>query len=151
MAIAGLWHGAAVGFLFWGLLHGLFLVIDKLFTTKQIKTQLPPLVRALPGWMITQTCVFFAWIFFRNPEFGDAVYVISSILNRRGGIFEISDALLILAALVVSFGIDFAEIHLGPKLRIGKPLVKGLVLGSIILAVTVMKSSSVTPFIYFRF
>jgi hypothetical protein len=58
---------------------------------------------------------------------------------------------LILAAVVVSFGTDFAEIHLGPKLRIGKPLVKGLVLGSIILAVTVMKSSSVTPFIYFRF
>ncbi len=151
MTIAGLWHGAAVGFLFWGLLHGLFLVIDKLFGATRRRSRLPTLIGIFPGWVITQSCVFFAWIFFRNPEFGDAVHIINSILSRRGGIFELSDALLILAALVVSFSIDFAEIHLGPKLRVGKPLVKGLVLGSIILAVTVMKSSSVTPFIYFRF
>ena len=77
--------------------------------------------------------------------------MITSILERRGGMFEISDGLLIVSALVTSFGIDLAEVHLGTKLRIGKPLVKGLVLGALILVVTVMKSSSVIPFIYFRF
>ena len=151
MVIAGLWHGAAVGFLVWGLLHGLFLVLDKLARNSPIKWSVPTFIGVISGWLITQACVFFAWIFFRNPNLGDALYVITSILERRGGPFEISDGLLIVAALVTSFGIDLAEVHFGTKLRIGKPLVKGLVLGAIILVVTVMKSSSVIPFIYFRF
>ena len=151
MVIAGLWHGAAVGFLVWGLLHGLFLVLDKLARNSPIKWNVPTFIGIISGWLITQACVFFAWIFFRNPNLGDALYVITSILERRGGIFEISDGLLIVAALFTSFGIDLAEVHFGTKLRIGKPLVKGLVLGALILVVTVMKSSTVIPFIYFRF
>ena len=151
MVIAGLWHGAAVGFLVWGLLHGLFLVLDKLSRNSPIKWNVPTFIGIISGWLITQACVFFAWIFFRNPNLGDALYVITSILERRGGIFEISDGLLIVAALVTSFGIDLAEVHFGTKLRIGKPLVKGLVLGALILVATVMKSSTVIPFIYFRF
>ena len=151
MVIAGLWHGAAVGFLVWGLLHGLFLVLDKLARNSPIKCVVPTFIGIISGWLITQACVFFAWIFFRNPNLGDALYVITSILERRGGMFEISDGLLIVAALVTSFGNDLAEVHFGTKLRNGKPLVKGLVLGALILVVTVMKSSSVIPFIYFRF
>jgi len=151
MVIAGLWHGAAVGFLFWGLFHGLFLVLDKLAGKTAVKFNLPTWISGLSGWLITQACIFFAWIFFRNPNLGEAIYLINSILKRRTGTFEISDGLLILAALVASFGIDLAEVHLGTKLRIGNPLIKGLVLGSLILVVTVMKSSTVIPFIYFRF
>ena len=151
MVVAGLWHGAAVGFLVWGLLHGLFLVIDKFARNSPIKWVAPTFIGIISGWLITQACVFFAWIFFRNPNLGDALYVITSILERRGGMFEISDGLLIVSALVTSFGIDLAEVHFGTKLRIGKPLVKGLVLGALILVVTIMKSSSVIPFIYFRF
>ena len=151
MVIAGLWHGAAIGFLFWGLLHGLFLVLDKFARKASFEFNLPRWISGLSGWLVTQVCVFFAWIFFRNPDLSDALYVITSIFERRGGMFEISDGLLIVAAMVTSFSMDLAEVHLGSKIRIGKPLVKGLLLGSLILAVTVMKSSTIIPFIYFRF
>jgi len=151
MVIAGLWHGAAIGFLIWGLLHGLFLMIDKLPKILKPKRNLPSVLRLMPMWFFTQTCVFIAWIFFRNPQLSDAMYLIGSILDRRSGRFEISDALLLLAALLASFSLDLAEVYLAPKVRVGKQLSKGIILGSLLIVVAIMKSSTVVPFIYFRF
>ena len=112
MVIAGLWHGAAFGFLFWGLLHGIFLVIDKKFKTKASANKVIDLTIVSIGWAVTQICVFFAWIFFRNPSLNEAFSIIKSILLRYGGTFEIADGLLVLAAIIVTFGLDIAEIKL---------------------------------------
>lgn len=151
MVIAGLWHGAAFGFLIWGFLHGVFLVIDKGFKINWTSNKFLGTVAVSLGWAATQICVFFAWIFFRNPNLGDALSVISSILNRKTGTFEVSDALLVLATLVLTFSLDLAEIYIGPKLKRSHSLVQGLVLGSFLVVIFTMKSSSVIPFIYFRF
>jgi alginate O-acetyltransferase complex protein AlgI len=151
MVIAGLWHGAALGFLVWGFLHGLFLVADKKFKISRPSNKILVSAIASFGWIITQVCVFFAWIFFRNPNLSEAFSVINSLLQRRGGVFEISDALLVSAALVVSFSLDLAEIYLGPKLNRSPAIIKGLVLGAFLVVIFTMKSSSVIPFIYFRF
>ena len=151
MVVAGLWHGAALGFLVWGFLHGLFLVADKKFKINRLSNKIRFLATVSLGWAVTQVCVFFAWIFFRNPNLNDAFSIINSLLHRNGGIFEISDALLVLAALVLSFLLDLAEIYLGPRLKRSPYIVKGFVLGTFLVVIFTMKSSSVIPFIYFRF
>ena len=151
MIVAGLWHGAALGFLFWGFLHGLFLVFDKRFNKHKNTSRFNAFARNSLGWVITQICVFFAWIFFRNPNLDEASLVITSLLHRSGGTFEITDGLLVLGALIVSFTLDLAEIYLGPKLRSTYPLIRGLVLGALLVVIFTMKSSSIVPFIYFRF
>jgi alginate O-acetyltransferase complex protein AlgI len=150
MTIAGLWHGAALGFVLWGVLHGLFLVTDKFVTKYRARNRTFMVITSPLAWVFTQTSVFFAWVFFRNPDTSDALHLLSSILNRSVGIFEISDALLLLSALAVSFSLDLSEKHLSSLVQRSE-ILKGLIIGGLLLVAFVLKSSSVVPFIYFRF
>ena len=81
----------------------------------------------------------------------EAFSIIKSILLRYGGTFEIADGLLVLAAIIVTFGLDIAEIKFGPKLKRGNSFTKGLVLGALLVIIFTLKSSSIIPFIYFEF
>jgi alginate O-acetyltransferase complex protein AlgI len=151
MVVAGLWHGAALGFLVWGFLHGLFLIIDKSVNKKKSGNRIVVFATKSLGWVGTQIFVFFAWIFFRNPNLADAVTVIGSILNRSIGTFEISDALLVLFALAITISLDLVEALFSPKIKLLNPLLKGLMFGILFVIILTMRSSSVVPFIYFRF
>lgn len=151
MVVAGLWHGAAFGFLVWGFLHGVFLVADKRFKISRPSNKVLVFTTVSLRWIVTQVCVFFAWIFFRNPSLSEAISLIKNLLHRNVGVFEIGDGLLVLAALIVSFSLDLAEIYLGPGLKRSHSLIKGLVLGAFLVVIFTMKSSTVIPFIYFRF
>ena len=151
MIIAGLWHGAAFGFIVWGLLHGIFLVVDKYVARCQLKYEKLTLILLPLSWILTQSAVFFAWIFFRNPDLSDALSILSSILNRATGTFEISDALLVLSALVASFSLDLSEKFLAPMYQKRSQVAKGMLIGSLLIISLVLKSSTVVPFIYFRF
>ena len=151
MVIAGLWHGAAFGFLVWGFLHGVFLVADKWFKISRPSNKVLVFTIVSLGWIVTQICVFFAWIFFRNPNLSEAISLIKNLLHRNVGVFEIGDGLLVLSALIMSFSLDLAEIYLGPRLKRSHSLIKGSVLGTFLVVIFTMKSSTVIPFIYFRF
>ena len=150
MTIAGLWHGAAFGFVLWGILHGLFLIVDKFVTKYRDRNRTFMTLTNPLAWVFTQAAVFFAWVFFRNPDTSDAFHLLSSIVNRSVGTFEISDALLLLSALAVSFSLDLSEKHLS-SVVIRSEILKGLIIGGLLLVAFVLKSSSVVPFIYFRF
>jgi alginate O-acetyltransferase complex protein AlgI len=151
MTIAGFWHGAAFGFIVWGLLHGIFLVLDKYVARYQLKYEKLTLILLPLSWILTQSAVFLAWIFFRNPDLSDALSILSSILNRATGTFEISDALLVLSALVASFTLDLSEKFLAPMYQKRSQIAKGMLIGSLLIISLVLKSSTVVPFIYFRF
>lgn len=150
MTIAGLWHGAAFGFVLWGALHGFFLIVDKFVTKYRVRSRSIMTLTNPLAWALTQAGVFFAWVFFRNPDTSDAFHLINSIVNRSVGIFEISDALLLLSALAVSFSLDLSEKHLS-SLVLRSEILKGFIIGGLLLIAFVLKSSSVVPFIYFRF
>ena len=150
MTIAGLWHGAAFGFVLWGILHGLFLIVDKFVSKYRVRNKTFMKLTNPLAWVFTQAAVFFAWVFFRNPDTSDAFHLLSSVVYRSGGIFEISDALLLLSALAASFSLDLSEKHLS-SLVMKREVIKGLIIGGLLLTAFVLKSSSVVPFIYFRF
>lgn len=151
MTVAGLWHGAALGFIFWGLLHGIFLAADKSISPLRVKTRYFKQGWLIFGWVLTQAFVFFAWVFFRNPQISEAFHLLSSITNRVPGTFEISDVLLVASALVVSFTLDLAEKHFQPFIIEGHVFIKGLLVGGLLIIALVLKSSTIVPFIYFRF
>jgi alginate O-acetyltransferase complex protein AlgI len=151
MTIAGLWHGAAVGFILWGFLHGIFLVLDKYASSFRSRIRKFELLSACFGWLFTQAAVLFAWVFFRNPDISNALHLLSSIINRSQGIFEISDALLLLCALIVSFSLDLTEKFLIPWLQNRNEINKGMLIGLTLIVTLVFKASSVVPFIYFGF
>ncbi len=71
--IGGIWHGAGWTFVFWGFLHGLALVIHRLWS--QLGRKLHPII----AWFITFNFVNFAWVFFRANTWNDAIKVLKGM------------------------------------------------------------------------
>lgn len=65
--LCGLWHGASWTFVFWGLFHGFFLVIERAGGGVLLK-RLPSLMRHC----YTLVVVMIAWVFFRSDSFSQA-------------------------------------------------------------------------------
>ena len=73
MTLGGLWHGAGWVYVLWGVMHGLLLVIHRLFA-ELVRRRLPWADRALRSVPGTVACVVFTYlvfcltlIFFRSP------------------------------------------------------------------------------------
>ena len=84
MFLGGLWHGAAWTFVVWGLLHGCYLVIERicrvLFEAKRWASTLP--VRVLAGFA-TYVAVCIAWVFFRAPDFTIASRMLGGMFGQH--------------------------------------------------------------------
>lgn len=76
--LGGLWHGAAWTFIFWGFLHGMALMIHRLWQKIGFK------LNVLIAWLITFNFVNIAWIFFRAKEWDDAIKVLSGMFGFSG-------------------------------------------------------------------
>jgi len=63
--ISGLWHGANITFLLWGLIHGLVYIIERSISpTLKIGLKL----KTVLGWIFTFLIVNLSWIFFRTES-----------------------------------------------------------------------------------
>jgi alginate O-acetyltransferase complex protein AlgI len=87
MVIAGIWHGADWGFLVWGIIHGLALVVHRL--TAHWSSQNPVIQDfwesrsgKLLGWLLTQPFVFMAWLFFRLPKLANSTFVLQNLWGK---------------------------------------------------------------------
>ncbi len=89
--ISGLWHGAAVTFLVWGLLNGLYQVVGKLsYPVRQRFYRILHLNPDGRGAIYWQTFVTFllvtvTWIFFRADSLSEAFCILGRILTGAEG------------------------------------------------------------------
>ncbi|MDR3047775.1 MAG: hypothetical protein LBU51_09260, partial [Bacteroidales bacterium] len=74
--LSGLWHGAAWHFIIWGLLHGIFQVIER-----SIPERVNAIFKKVPliQMGITFLVVCFTWIFFRANTMGDALLIVRKL------------------------------------------------------------------------
>jgi len=94
--LGGLWHGAAWTFVFWGFLHGLALIIQRLWSKLGIK------LWTWLAWLITFNFVNITWVFFRAKEWDDAVKVLSGMfLGGKIQVINILDVLLVVTVLFI--------------------------------------------------
>ncbi|WP_026517685.1 MBOAT family O-acyltransferase [Butyrivibrio sp. MC2021] len=88
--VCGLWHGAGISFIIWGLLHGIYSIMDNIFFAKIRKEHgegLLGIVVKVLGTVLTFFSVAFAWIFFGAPSTGYALSYIGRMLSfSTGGI-----------------------------------------------------------------
>jgi D-alanyl-lipoteichoic acid acyltransferase DltB (MBOAT superfamily) len=68
--LGGLWHGAGWTFVFWGFLHGMALVIHRIW--KILGYQ----INSFMAWFITFNFINISWVFFRAKEWEDAIKVL---------------------------------------------------------------------------
>lgn len=78
MLLGGLWHGAGWTFIVWGLLHGLYLVINH--SWRKLKFSLSNGV----AWGLNFICVVIAWVFFRADTIHSAVLIIKGMFGLNG-------------------------------------------------------------------
>lgn len=97
--VSGIWHGANWTFVFWGILHGVFQIIEKMFGWQKVSTT-NPFVR-FGRIFLTFTLVTIAWIFFRQPTIGDAFGVIERIVTDHGALFKPSNKDVVFSLLSI--------------------------------------------------
>src|SRR6266851_5044874 len=99
MGLGGLWHGASLNFVIWGLLHGGALVVERLtgMTGETGGRRLPAAV----SWFVTFHFVCLAWVFFRAPTLDGAQAYLSTLLL---GETVFSTTVTPLVALMLAFG-----------------------------------------------
>jgi alginate O-acetyltransferase complex protein AlgI len=165
MLIAGIWHGAAWGFIVWGILHGLALIIHRLTDVLSKKFYIAWIWKRFPGiifaWFLTQFMVFFTWIFFRLPNLQEAMFVVKNLWNHPADIqfshkvyveslgLERSNVVFLLLSVFVLMGLS-TLLNRGLKLQLNWPL-KLLLAPLCFLAVWLLAPEGVLPYIYFDF
>lgn len=78
--LTGLWHGASVNFILWGLYYGSFLLLEKFV--------LKPWMTAWPSWLsrvYTLVIVYFGWLLFASEDLGQIGGFLRAMFNAGGG------------------------------------------------------------------
>lgn len=168
--LTGLWHGAAWNFVFWGLFHGLFLLIERVWLGGQLR-RLPSIF----GWTYTMLVVVVGWVFFRADSFKHGVrYIgrmfIPSNIHPASMDFRIlvnpEVIVAYLAGAIFAFPIltwildqlgqsriarspSIAEERLDTVFVHRLPV--SLLLVGFVLCCALLASTTLNPFLYFRF
>ncbi len=83
MAIVGLWHGAGWTFILWGVLHGLYLAVHRLY--KWVVGDVPQnRFYKSASWVLTFVCVVIGWTIFRAENLDQAGLMLKSMAGLNG-------------------------------------------------------------------
>jgi alginate O-acetyltransferase complex protein AlgI len=153
--LCGLWHGAGLTFIVWGLYHGLLLILERYAHVR---------LRWRPAGMlaiaVTFVLVTIGWVFFRAPTLSAAGHYLSAMfllgpavtVYRPIATYLTLDALAYLALGLV---FAFAPMERLYRLRYDHPSVLATQLGlsgaSLAYSSLLLAANSFNPFIYFRF
>lgn len=153
MLLGGLWHGAAWTFVFWGLLHGVYLMAER-FLKNYVRITLNAWNSFLLA-LATYFCVNITWVFFRSPDFSTAINMLTSMfmLNSDGEkVLPYLDIYIVFIITVVVFLSHWFMRNTSLK----KIAVKlpwwglGIIWGLMLLFLAISQGSS-EQFIYFQF
>lgn len=165
MLVSGIWHGANWTFVIWGVLHGMYLIIENSFK--------PPLDRFFENFHsklvsgfyqsfqigLTFILVCLGWVFFRADSIAHAISILIKVFSKS--ILSIPqyegwENSLLVMMLILSFTFiewfgrenQYAIEQLG--LDWPRP-VRWVFYSSMIFSIGMFMQTTETPFIYFRF
>lgn len=156
--LTGFWHGATWSFVFWGVFHGFFIIVERLFLGNVLKK-----IPFIFGWVYTMIVVMTAWVFFRIESFSTALEYAGVLFSFKSEGITLPENLDIEKIIVLFAGIFFT-IPVYPKVsgkietatgRLGTGLLFlkiNVILPVLFLySVMILCGSTYNPFIYFRF
>jgi alginate O-acetyltransferase complex protein AlgI len=151
MILGGLWHGANWTFVFWGLLQGAYLVLERgaQYLFPEFYRSKNPAILFL-RWLIVFHAICFAWIFFRAASFSEALVIVKNIT----GLFSMALSFTPLTGFLIMFAaIHFLgnRYHGKERLADAPAWFTGVVLGIAICALWIYTPAEHRAFIYFQF
>lgn len=145
MTLGGLWHGASLSYAFWGMLHGLLLVVERPFL--KLLGEAGPVLRVVRMGVVF-FCVTMLWIFFKLPNFDHALGYLSGLFSPTNNpnptkLFRNMALLYALPVLIQHLGIGAL---LEGKLQRWEPYLYG-----VLVAMAWLEAGPDAAFIYFQF
>ncbi len=165
MLLGGLWHGANMRFVIWGGLHGLGLVIHKLWVKMNLSLSKYYTTRSSKNIFYRFISVFttfhlvtFAWIFFRAENMDKALGMINQIIqNFQFELIPVMVSSYYKIFLVTLLGFIIHWLPSGFKESYRGWFIKSHISIKILLVIVIIfilyqvKSAEIQPFIYFQF
>jgi alginate O-acetyltransferase complex protein AlgI len=146
MTLGGLWHGAAWGFVLWGVLHGVCLVVEHQLRGR---VQAPAWLR----WAIVFNVVMFGWVLFRAESLELAGAFLGQ-LAHPGPATLWTPAIVGAVVAVIGFQLlppaPLERVRLGVA-RLPAPALAGVLAFVTAVVGATVPSEGVPPFIYFQF
>lgn len=160
--LCGFWHGASYTFIFWGFLHGFFMVVglfiqkpkSKLYKKLNINKKLLTFGQII----ITFHLLAVSWVFFRASSFENAMSMFNQIFNfLKPEVFSqfVEGYQTVFILMILGYFIHYMprkieKSYKGILEKIPLP-VQGLFLAAVIYIVAQFRSAELQPFIYFQF
>lgn len=152
--LTGFWHGASWNFLIWGLIHGLFLVIERSGFDGWLRRAWAPL-----AYTYVAGVVLFGWLFFR----AESLSQVMTFLKAMAGLASVSSfsgvaalfnpyvvSVLLLGAVIAVLPERMSWIDEQRPLKV-IALRYGVLIVSTVYSLALISSYSQKAFIYFRF
>lgn len=165
--VSGLWHGADLSFVLWGLIHGIFNVLENIFAINKKSRRKNILLDTLRR-ILTFIIVVFAFIYFRAENIHHGNEYLLAIINNPRSLnimedlsktsFGISNIYPLIIGIIILFVFDilkYNKINLAEKvLKIILPI-RWLIYLAFIFAIIIFgvygPEFSESAFIYFQF
>ena len=157
--ITGMWHGGTWNFVLWGLLHGAYLIIERIGFGKVLSKS------RLLGHVYTMLAVLMAWVLFRIPDLNQALdfYRTMFLLTAETEGLVLMDLLdreyVVMFVVAVILCMPVREVLLRVREKVSHKILRVTLdyasmlfhLVLLILSSMSIASSTYNPFIYFRF
>ncbi|MBQ4361771.1 MAG: MBOAT family protein [Lachnospiraceae bacterium] len=101
-SLTGIWHGSTLNYLFWGLWHGLLVILDKNVIGKPLE-RTPRVFRML----LTDLAVFVGWVFFFTQGVGNAFAYMGRLFGLGAAGFWNSATTFCLTENLILFVVSF--------------------------------------------
>ncbi len=155
MLIGGLWHGAAWNFIFWGVLHGTYLGMEKFVRETFQKFSFKPGVWShYAGLFLTFHFVTLTWIFFASSTFKVATDYLAAIVKNSALTSQLATpftATLVFGTLAAQFLPKDLNMNLAKYFESLPLAAQGLALGATLVILSAIGPQGILPFIYFQF
>ena len=156
MFLGGLWHGASWMFVIWGLLHGLYLVVEHaarlllggvaLFRQRAVQVVLG---------LATFVIVSMTWVFFRAPDMAAATTLLTAMTvpTEMGSLVFAERLPVIAGAMFALVGWHWYSRNSNLELVFERLPVwaRALVISSVVITITFSGGGAQHAFIYFQF
>ena len=165
--VSGIWHGAGYTFLLWGIMHGVAMVLCRIF--KKWLEKIPAFI----NWGMTFLFINISWVYFRADSIHNANRLLSHVFNGGftlnaeitetllgiipisivGNIFEFKGVMPIIMVVVMALFVAVCLLmrNVQEKSASFKPNARNLFLTWFLLVCGILSLSGVSTFLYFNF
>jgi len=166
MILGGLWHGASWNFIIWGALHGIYLIVHKLFSrrkeqgwvdnTDSIKSPFFVYSINIIKTVFTFSLVCLAWVFFRASDLNDSLIILNKMTSFNDYQFSAVPQKfhVIKGFLIISFLLfieAFSSNRVILKLKEQQPYLHLFFLAFVMVLIAFWGTFDNSAFIYFQF